>query len=47
MPQVKGIELGEVLKEIKKIIPGVVAVRILYSGNINVTLLDKVLRDKA
>jgi hypothetical protein len=39
--------LGEFLKEIKKIIPGAVAVRILHSGDIDVTLLDKVLRDKA
>ncbi len=47
MPRVKGIEPGEVLKEIKKIIPGAVAVRMLYSGDIDVTLLDEVLRDKA
>jgi hypothetical protein len=47
MPQAKGMEPGEVLKEIKKTIPGAVAVRMLHSGDIDVTLPDEASRDKA
>ena len=36
-----------ILKEIKKIILVAAAIRVLRSGDIDITVLDKVIRDKA
>jgi hypothetical protein len=37
----------EILKEIKKIIPGVAAIRVLYSGDIDVIIPDEASKDRA
>ena len=37
----------EILKEVKKTIPGAAAVRKLYSGDIDVTIPDVVIKNKA
>jgi hypothetical protein len=37
----------EILKEVKKIILGVAAIRVLYSGDIDVIMPDKAFKDRA
>jgi hypothetical protein len=37
----------EILKEVKKIILEVAAIRVLYSGDIDIIMLDKASKDKA
>ena len=36
-----------ILKEIKKIIPVAATIRVLRSGDIDITVLDETIRDKA
>jgi hypothetical protein len=47
MPTAKGLSKTEILREIKKIIANVVVVRVLRSGDIDITLLSKATRDRA
>jgi hypothetical protein len=47
MPQAKGMGNQEILKEIKKTIPGAAAIRVLYSGDINIIVPDEATRDRA
>jgi hypothetical protein len=37
----------EILKEVKKIISGAAAIRVLYSGDIDIIILNKAFKDKA
>ena len=45
--QVKGLDNKEILKEVKKTISGAAAIRVLHSGDIDVTVPDKATRDRA
>ena len=47
MPQAKGKSNEEILKEVKKTISGAAAVRVLHSGDIDVTVPDEAAKDKA
>jgi hypothetical protein len=47
LAQAKGINNEEILREIKKIISGVATIRVLYSGDIDIIILDKVFKDRA
>jgi hypothetical protein len=47
MPQAKGLSNLEILKEVKKTIPGAAAVRVLNSGDIDVAVPDEATMDKA
>ena len=46
LAQAKGLESEQVLQEVKKTIPGAAAVRILRSGDIDVTVPDEATKDK-
>jgi hypothetical protein len=37
----------EILKEVKKIISGIAAIRMLYSGDIDIIISDKAFKDRA
>jgi hypothetical protein len=47
LAQAKGINNEEILKEIKKIISGAAAIRVLHSGDIDVIIPDEVFKNKA
>jgi hypothetical protein len=47
MPQAKSKSAEEILKKIKPTISGAAAVRMLQSGDIDVTLLNEEAKDKA
>ena len=47
MPQAKGKTNEEILKEVKKTISGAAAVRVLHSGDIDVTVPDEAAKDRA
>jgi UDP-N-acetylmuramyl pentapeptide synthase len=47
MAQAKGMENKEILREVKKTIPAAAAIRVLYSGDIDVTMPDKASKDRA
>ena len=47
MPQAKGLDNREILEEIRKIILEVAAIRILQSGDINVIVLTKAVKERA
>jgi hypothetical protein len=46
LAQAKGLESEQLLQEVKKTIPGAAAVRILRSGDIDVTVPDEATKDK-
>src|SRR5450755_3594086 len=46
LAQAKGINNEEILREIKKIISGVAAIRLLYSGDIDIIILDKAFKNR-
>jgi hypothetical protein len=47
MPQAKGKKAEEILKKIKRTISGAAAIRMLQSDDINVTLPNEEVKDKA
>ena len=47
MAQAKGLNNEEILKEVKKTISGAAAVRVLHSGDIDVTVPDEAAKDRA
>jgi hypothetical protein len=47
MPQAKGLNNEEILKEIRKTISGAAAIRVLHSGDIDVTVPDEATKDRA
>jgi hypothetical protein len=47
LAQAKGINNEEILKEVKKIILGATAIRVLHSGDIDVIISDKAFKDRA
>src|SRR5277367_4813399 len=47
MTQAKGLNNKEILKEVKKTISGAAAIRVLHSGDIDVTVPDEATRDRA
>jgi len=47
MPQAKGLNNEEILKEVKKTISGAAAVRVLHSGDIDITVPDEAAKDRA
>ena len=46
MAQAKGKSNKEILKEIRKIITGAAAIRVLHSGDIDVTVPDETAKDR-
>jgi hypothetical protein len=46
LAQAKGLESEQILQEVKKTIPGAAAVRVLRSGDIDVTVPDEATKDK-
>jgi hypothetical protein len=47
LAQAKGLANEEILKEVKKIITSATAIRVLHSGDIDVTLPDEAIKDRA
>ena len=47
MAQAKGLSNDEILKEVKKTISGPATIRVLHSGDINVTVSDESSKDRA
>jgi hypothetical protein len=47
LTQAEGIDNEEILKEVKKTILKTTIIRVLYSGDINVTMPDEAFKDKA
>jgi hypothetical protein len=47
MPQAKGKKAEEILKKIKRTISGAAAIRMLRSGDIDVTLPNEEAKDRA
>jgi hypothetical protein len=47
LAQAKGIDNEEILKEVKKIILRAAAIRVLYSGDIDIIISNKAFKDKA
>ena len=47
LAQAKGLANEEILKEVKKTITGATAIRVLYSGDIDVILSDDAIKDRA
>ena len=47
LAQAKGLANEEILKEVKKTITGATAIRVLHSGDIDVTLPDEATKDRA
>ena len=46
VPQAKGLPNEEILREVKKTIPRAAAIRVLQSGDIDVSLLTEAVRDR-